>query len=169
MDKNLMLYAASYSNPDAAAADYKAIKAAEGAADIAIVGSVVVSSDANGKIDVTKGGSPVLEDAFLGGVTGLVLGVFAPPLLLATAVGAGIGAGIGGLVKRHQEKKLGVDLENFLPPNSSAVVIVAEDLYADKIDKALSKAEKKITRAIDADDYDELTKALADAGYNVTS
>ena len=169
MDKNLVLYAASYSDPDAAAADYKAIKSAEGAADIAIVGSVVVSSDANGKIDVTKGGSPVLEDAFLGGLTGLVLGVFAPPLLLATAVGAGLGAGIGELVKRHQEKKLGVDLEEFLPPNSSAVVIVAEDLYADKIDKALAKAEKKITRAIDADDYDKLSKALADAGYNVTA
>ena len=169
MDKNLVLYAASYSDPDAAAEDYKAIKAAEGAADIAIVGSVVVSSDANGKIDVTKGGSPVLEDAFLGGLTGLVLGVFAPPLLLATAVGAGLGAGIGELVKRHQEKKLGVDLEDFLPPNSSAVVIVAEDLYADKIDKALAKSEKKITRAIDADDYDKLSKALADAGYNVTA
>jgi uncharacterized membrane protein len=169
MDKNLMLYAASYSDPDAAAADYKAIKAAQGAADIAIVGAVVIKSDKDGKIDVTEHGSPALEGAMLGGVTGLVIGVFAPPLLLATAVGAALGGSIGELVKRHQEKKIGVEVEDFLPPNSSAVVVIAEDLYADQIDKALAKAEKKITRAIDAADYDKLTKALTDAGYDVSS
>ena len=56
---------------------------------------------------------------FLGGTAGLVVGLFAPPLLAATAVGAGIGAVAGHLSKRHAEKKMGVELEEYLPPGSS--------------------------------------------------
>ena len=36
--------------------------------------------------------------ATLGGGVGLLVGLFAPPLLAATAVGAGIGAIVGGLL-----------------------------------------------------------------------
>jgi uncharacterized membrane protein len=169
MDKNLVLYAASYSDPDSAEADYKAIKDAQAAADIVIVGSVVLKSDSDGKIDVNEGGSPVLEDTFLGGLAGVAVGLFAPPLLLAIPIGAGIGAGIGELVKRHQQKELGVEVAEFLPPDSSAIVVVAEDLYADRIDKAMAKAQKKVTRAIEAQDWDTLTKELGKAGYDVTS
>lgn len=74
-----------------------------------------------------------------GGISGLVIGLFAPPLLLSTAVGAAIGAGIGGLVKRHEEKQLGVELEEYLPPGSSVIVVVVEDEYLDRVDRALAK------------------------------
>ena len=93
-----------------------------------------------------------------------MVGLFAPPLLLSTAMGAGIGE----LVKRHEQKLLGVDLEDFMPMGTSAVVVVAEDMYADGIDKALGKASKKITKAIDKGDVDKLSKALSDAGYDVS-
>ncbi len=41
-----------------------------------------------------KGGAKAL------GAAGFVVGLFAPPLLLATALGAAIGAGLGGLVHK---------------------------------------------------------------------
>ena len=106
--------------------------------------------------------------AVVGAAGGLVVGLFAPPLLLATAVGAGIGAGIGELKKRHEEKKLGVDLEEYLPPGSSAVIVVVDDTYLDRVDKALTKSTKKINKAVDSGDYEELTKALQDADKNVS-
>jgi uncharacterized membrane protein len=103
----------------------------------------------------------------LGGAAGLVLGLFAPPLLAATALGAGIGAGIGALMKRHEEKELGVTLEEYLPPGSSAVVVIAEDLYLDRIEGALAKSSKKIDKAIDSGDYEKLRKELDDAQKRV--
>ena len=71
-------------------------------------------------------------------------------------------------MKRHEEKELGVDMEEYLAPGTSAVVVVADDLYADRIDKALAKSDKKINKAIDSGDYDKLNKALSDAGYDMT-
>ena len=104
----------------------------------------------------------------LGATGGLVVGLFAPPLLLATAIGAGIGAGIGELKKRHEEKELGVDMEEYLPPGSSAVLVVADDTYLDRVDRALAKSSKKINKAVDSGDYEKLAKELEDADRRVS-
>ena len=74
------------------------------------------------------------------------------------------GAGIGALKKRHEEKQLGVDVDEYLPPGSSAVVAVVavvDDRWADKVENALVKSNKRINKAIDSDDYDELQKAIS--------
>src|SRR6201989_2982834 len=146
---NLMLYVASYDDAAGAEADYQSLKDAESAEDFAVVGAVVVSCDEEGKVTVHERGaaSPVAGASVLGGATGLVLGLFAPPLLAATALGAGIGAGIGALMKRHDEKKMGVEIEDYLPPGSSAVIVVADDTYLDRVDNALAKSTKKINKA----------------------
>ncbi len=104
----------------------------------------------------------------IGAGAGLVVGLFAPPLLLATALGAGIGAGIGELKKRHEEKELGVDVEEYLPPGTSAIIVVADDTYADRIDRALEKSIKKVNKAVDKGDYEKLEKELRDADKRIT-
>ena len=63
---------------------------------------------------------------------------------------------------------MGVDLEEYLPAGSSAVIVVVDDTYLDRVDKALTKATKKINKAVDKGDYDELTKALQDADTSVS-
>jgi len=169
MDPNLLLYAASYPDADSAAQDLAALKEAQKAEEFAIVGAVVVTRDAAGKVDVKESGATATAaGTAIGATGGFVLGLFAPPLLLATAVGAGIGAGIGELVKRHDEKQLGMQLDDVVPPNSSAVLVVVDDIYADKVEAALGKATKKINKAIDSGDAEKLDKALADAGYDVS-
>ena len=128
-----------------------------------------MSRDADGKVHVKEhGATEVGGGAVLGAAGGLVVGLFAPPLLLATAIGAGIGAGIGALVRRHEEKEMGADLEEFLPVGTSAIVAVVDDTYADRVDHALSKATKKMNKAIDSDDYDTIKKALGAASDEVT-
>jgi uncharacterized membrane protein len=89
-----------------------------------------------------------------------VVGLFAPPLLAATAVGAGIGAGVGAIAKRHEEKEIGVDAEEWLPAGSSAIVAVVDDHYLDRVDKAVDKAAKKVSKAVDEGDYDAVVKAV---------
>jgi uncharacterized membrane protein len=159
-DLNLALYVASYPDAESADKDFQALKDAEGA-DLVVIGSVVMSRDADGNVDVKESGDGrTAAGAVLGGGAGLVVGLFAPPLLAATAVGAGLGALVGHFTKKHEEKQLGVELDDYLPVDSSAVVVVIDIIYLDRVEKALGDASKKINKAIDSGDYEKLEKAL---------
>jgi hypothetical protein len=57
------------------------------------MGAVVVSKDLEGNLSVEQTDHMVKEGAEGLGAIGFVVGLFAPPLLAATAVGAVIGAG----------------------------------------------------------------------------
>ena len=159
---NLVLVVGSYADAGAAADDFKSLKAGQEAGEYEVVGAVVMNRDAAGKVDVEEHGDHIVAGGTtLGAVGGLVVGLFAPPLLAATAIGAGIGAVIGVLTKKHEEKKLGVDVEEYLPKGSSAVVAVVDDQWADKVQNALVKSDKRINKAIDAGDYEQLQKAIS--------
>ena len=158
-DLNVSLVVAAYGDDASAAAeDFQTIK---GVDDAYVVAAVVLTRDSAGKVQVTEhGGGLVASGTTVGAVAGFVVGLFAPPLLLATVVGAGIGAGVGSIRKRHEEKAIGVDAEEWLPVGSSAIVAVVDDLYLDRIDKAVGKATRKVTKAIDKGDYDAVVKAV---------
>ena len=158
-DRNVSLLVAAYGNDQAAAGeDFAAIKEL---GDTAVVAAVVLQRDSAGDVEVVEhGGGLVAAGTTVGAVAGFVVGLFAPPLLLVTAVGAGIGAGVGAIKKRHEEKAIGVDAEQWLPVGSSAIAAVIDDLYLDRVDKAVSKATKKVTKAIDSGDYDAVIKAV---------
>ena len=166
---NLYLVVGSYADAGAADDDFNALKAGQDAGEYKVGEAVVMNRDASGKVDVKEHGDKhVGHGAAWGAGAGLVVGLFAPPLLAATAVGAGVGAGIGALKKRHEEKKLGVDVDEYLPPGSSAVVAVVDDVYADRVEKALVKSDKRINKAIDKGDYDELQKAISKSSDEVS-
>jgi len=158
---NLVLYVAAYSDATSAKADFETLKGAEGD-DLKVEAAVVMSRDADGNVDVLeKGDGTTATGAVLGGGIGLVVGLFAPPLLAATAIGAGIGALLGHLTKKHEEKELGVELDDYFPPNSSAVVVVIDNKYLDRVEAALVNSSKRINKAISQDDYDKLSKAVS--------
>ena len=158
--ENLVLFVGAYGDATSAKEDFEVLRSLEGA-DLEVAAAVVMSRDADGSVDVlSKGDGITGGTAVLGGGLGFAIGLFAPPLLAATAIGAGIGGVLGHLVKRHEEKELGVELEEYFPPNSSAVVVVLDDKYLDRVEKALTKADKRISKAIDSDDAEKLEKAL---------
>src|SRR6478609_9665484 len=160
-EPNVSLVVAAYGDDFAAATgDFRAIEALHDV-DVAVVAAVVLDRDADGDVHVKEhGGGLVAAGSALGAVGGLVVGLFAPPLLLATAIGAGIGAGVGAIAKRHEEKAIGVDAQEWLPPGASAIVAVVDDEYLDRIDRAVAKASKKVNKAIDKGDYDAVVKAV---------
>jgi uncharacterized membrane protein len=158
---NLALYVASYADATSANADFESLKAAQGD-DLSVEAAVVMSRDSDGDVDVlTKGSGLTGGGAVIGGGLGLVVGLFAPPLLAATAIGAGIGAVLGHLTKKHEEKELGVELDEYFPVNSSAVVVVVNNKYLDRVQAALDKSNKRVSKAINSGDYDKLQKALS--------
>jgi uncharacterized membrane protein len=165
---NLVLVVGTYADAEAATDDFNTLKAGESNSEYEVVGAVVMNRDTSGKVDVHEHGDKhVVSGTGLGALGGLVVGLFAPPLLAATAIGAGIGALLGELSKKHQEKKIGVDVEEYLPLGSSAIVAVVDDKWADKVENALVKSDKRINQAIDSGDYESLNKALAKSDAQV--
>jgi uncharacterized membrane protein len=157
-DRNYTLYVAAYDDDATAAEDFKTLK---DLGDTAVVAAVVLSRDSSGQVAVKEhGGGLVAGGTTAGAIGGLVVGLFAPPLLLAGVVGAGIGAGVGAIAKRHEEKQIGVDAQDWLPAGSSAIAAVVDDLYLDRVGNAVGKATKKVSKAIDAGDYDAVVKAV---------
>ena len=92
-----------YLSTDAAHEDYEAVLGC----GARLWGAVVVSKDLEGNVSVEQTDHTVEEGAAgLAGV-GFVVGLFAPPLLAATAIGAALGA-VGG---KALHKKIGSGIE----------------------------------------------------------
>lgn len=88
-DETIDVLIGGYMSKEAAREDYETVLASGGY----LHGAVVVSKDLNGDLSVEETDHMVREGAAGLGAVGFVVGLFAPPLLAATAVGAVIGAG----------------------------------------------------------------------------
>ena len=156
-DAPVDLYIAVYPDPDAARGDWDAIKQLANDDVIKVDGLVLVSRRSDGKIHVDDDFHETRKGAGWGAVGGAVVGLIFPPALLASAsVGAGIGAGAGALVSHAQKEEIKYDVEGTLPLNSSAIVAVFEEQWADDIDKALSSASKVTKEKVDKDSADQV-------------
>lgn len=85
-----------YLSKDAAEQDHEAAVACGGY----LHGAAVVSKDLEGNLSVEQTDHMVREGAAGLGAVGFVVGLFAPPLLAATAVGAALRAAAGKLLHR---------------------------------------------------------------------
>jgi uncharacterized membrane protein len=163
-DVPLDIYIAGYSDPDAAKADFDALKKAQRKGIVFIDGAVLVSRDEDGTLHVKESGDhDVFKGATVGVAGGLVLGLFAPPLLGAMVVGGVIGGLVGKLVKHHDEKGIAKDVDEVVPPGSSGIIAVFEEIWVDEVERELAKAEKKAVKQADKQTAKELQKALAAA------
>ena len=94
-EQTIRVMIAGYFSKVAASEDASSVRAS--GADI--VGLVVVSKDLEGKVQVDEEDHAVRKGAAALGGAGFVVGLFAPPLLAATAIGAALGAGVGKAVQ----------------------------------------------------------------------
>jgi arylsulfatase len=155
---------AAYLFEDLARKDFDAIlKLAEGKA-ITIEGVVLVQKDADGEVHVTETGDHLgRRGAKVGGGVGLAVGLFAPPLLAATAVGAAAGAVTGRFAKHRLDSGIGEKMDEALPPGSGGVIAVYDSDGASTVDAALANAVKKSVAQIDGMSAKQLKAGLAEA------
>ena len=158
------LYIAAYADPDAARDDWDAIKQLAEEDLIKVDGLILVSRRNDGKIHVDDDFHETRKGAGWGLVGGAVIGLIFPPSLLAGAVvGAGIGAGVGGLISHGQKAEIKADVEDVLPLNSSGIVAIFEEKWADDVDKALSKASNVTKEKVDSDSADAVKAAATES------
>jgi uncharacterized membrane protein len=162
-DKKDVLIAA-YLFEDLAKRDFDAVlKLAEEKA-ITVEGVVLVQKDTDGEVHVTETGDHLGRKGLkIGGGAGLVVGLFAPPLLAATAVGAAAGGVMAKFAKHRVESGIAEKMDDALPPGSGGVIAIYESGGADAVDKALPNAVKKSVAQIDHMSANELKAGLAEA------
>jgi arylsulfatase len=155
---------AAYLFEDLAKKDFDAVvKLAEDKA-ITVEGVVVVQKDADGEVHVTETGDHLgRKGVKLGGGVGLVVGLFAPPLLAATAVGAAAGGVMSKFAKHRLDSGIGEKMDAALPPASGGVIAIYESDGAGAVDKALANAVKKSVAQIDGTSAKQLKAGLAEA------
>jgi uncharacterized membrane protein len=156
---------AGYLTKDGAILDYDALVASEAKID----GAVCISRDLQGNTTVeqtdhmAKGGAKVL-----GGV-GLVVGLAAPPLLAATAIGAAAGAVVGKAASSKVKSQIEEQAEQTIPWGGAGLIIAYPGSSADEVDELVTHSLKKVVGEAEGKKVKALKAALADAQEKLSS
>jgi arylsulfatase len=148
-----------YMSKDAAHDDYEAVLACGGY----LHGAVVVSKDLEGNLSVEQTDHMVREGAAGLGAIGLVVGLFAPPLLAATAVGAAIGAAAGKALHHKTKSKLEEQAGETIPLGGAGLIVAYPHSAADKVEPAITRALTKVVGQAEGHHVEALKAAIADA------
>jgi uncharacterized membrane protein len=155
---------AAYLIEDLAERDFEAVLKLAEDKTITVEGVVLVQKDTNGEVHVTETGDHLGRKGLsLGGGAGLVVGLFAPPLLAATVVGAAAGTVMAKFAKHRIESGIEEKMDDALPSGSGGVIAIYDSSGAGAVDKALSNAVKKSVAQIDGTSAKELKAGLAEA------
>ena len=155
---------AVYMFEDLAKQDFDAVMKLAEEKTITVEGVVVVQKDADGEVHVTETGDHLgRRGVKLGGGVGLAVGLFAPPLLAATAAGAAAGGVMSKFAKHRLESGIAEKMDAALPPASGGVIAVYDSDGADAVAKALANAVKTSVSHIDSLSTKELKAGLTEA------
>jgi len=148
-----------YLSKEAADEDYEAVLAS----GAHVEGAVVVSKDVEGNLSVEETDHMVRKGAEGLGAVGFVVGLFAPPLLAATAVGAALGAVGGEALHKKTGSKIEDAAGDTIPIGGAGLIVAYEHDQADTVEPAVTRAIKKAIGEAEGHHVQALKSALADA------
>jgi len=158
-DETIDVLIGGYLSKDAAMQDYESVLDCGGY----LHGAVVVTKDLEGNLDVQQTDHMVREGAAGVGAIGFVVGLFAPPLLAATAIGAVIGAGTGKLLHHRTAEKLEEQAGATIPIGGAGLVVAYPHSAADAVEPAVTRAVTRAVGEAEGHHVTALKGAIADA------
>ena len=158
-DETIDVLIGGYLSKDAAVEDYESVLGCGGY----LHGAVVVTKDLEGQLEVEQTDHMVREGAEGLGAVGFAVGLFAPPLLAATAIGAVIGAGAGKLLHGRMESKLGEQAGETIPIGGAGLIVAYPRSAADSVEPAVTRAVKLSVGEAEGHHVQALKGAIADA------
>ena len=158
-DETIDVLIGGYMSKDAAQDDYEAVLGCGGY----LHGAVVVSKDLEGNLSVEQTDHMVREGAAGLGAVGFAVGLFAPPLLAATAVGAALGAAGGKLLHRRTASKLEEQAGQTIPIGGAGLIVAYPHSAATNVEPAVTRAVKKVVGEAEGHHVQALKGAIADA------
>lgn len=163
-DETIDVLIGGYMSRDAAQQDYEAVLGCGGY----LHGAVVVSKNLKGELSVEQTDHMVREGAEGLGAVGFVVGLFAPPLLAATAIGAALGAGAGKLLHRRTASKLEKQAGETIPIGGAGLIVAYPHSAAEKVEPAVTRAIKKAVGEAEGHHVQALKAAIGDAQQKMT-
>ena len=155
---------AAYLIPDLAENDFDALVKLVEDKQLEVEGVVLVTVDADGTAAVKETGDHLgRKGVEVGGGVGLVVGLFAPPLLAATVVGGAVGGVLGKFAKHRVESGLEEKMGTALPPGSAGIVAIYDRAKTDTVNTTLASAVRKSVAQVDGGGAKELKAALGEA------
>ena len=158
-DETIDVLIGGYLSKDAAMEDYESVLGCGGY----LHGAVVVTKDLEGNLDVQQTDHMVREGAAGLGAVGFAVGLFAPPLLAATAIGAAIGAGAGKLLHERTTKKLEDQAGATIPIGGAGLIVAYPHSAAEKVEPAVTRAVSRAVGEAEGHHVQALKGAIADA------
>jgi uncharacterized membrane protein len=128
-----------------------------------LLGAVVVSKDLQGNVSLEQTDHAVVEGAAGVAGVGLVVGLFAPPLLAATAVGAALGAGGGELLRKKIGSQIEEMAEKTIPIGGAGLIVAYPHSAAGTVEPAVTRAIQKVVGEAEGSHVKALKGALEDA------
>jgi len=155
---------AAYLIPDLAQKDFDALVQLVEDEQLEVEGVALVTADADGTVAVKETGDHLGRKGLeIGGGVGLVVGLFAPPLLAATVVGGAVGGVVGKFARHRVESGLEEKMGAALPPGSAGIVAIYDRAKTDTVNTALASAVRKSVAHVDGGGAKQLKGALAQA------
>jgi arylsulfatase len=148
-----------YMSKDAAHDDYEAVLNC----GARLWGAVLVSKDLEGNLSVEQTDHMVEEGAAGLASVGLVVGLFAPPLLAATAIGGALGAVGGKALHKRTGSKIELAAGETIPIGGAGLIVAYKHADADTVEPAVTRAIKKAVGEAEGHHVEALKGALADA------
>ena len=163
-DTDFDVVIAAYLIPDLAQQDFDALVKIVKDKQLTVEGVVLVTNDAAGNVSVKETGDHLGRKGMaVGGGVGLVVGLFAPPLLASVVVGGAAGALAGKFARHRVESGLAEKMGAALPPGSAGIVAIYDRAKADTVNTTLASAVRKSVAQVDGGGAKELKSALAQA------
>ena len=164
-DETIDVLVGGYLSKDAAMEDYESVLGCGGY----LHGAVVVTKDLEGKLEVQQTDHMVREGAAGLGAVGFAVGLFAPPLLAATAVGAVIGAGAGKVLHHRTAGKLEEQAGETIPIGGAGLIVAYPHSAAEKVEPAVRRTVTRAVGEAEGHHVEALKGAIADAQAKLAS
>ncbi len=159
-----MLIVAAYQDPQLAQRDFDGLVEKVAAKEVATQGMILVAKDADGRVTVADTGNHLgRKGAGWGGGVGVLVGLFAPPLLGAVALGGAAGGLIGHFTGNKITRSIQEKVTESLKPGTAVVIGVHPAPQRLAVEQALPDAVARSVVESDEKGIDELKRALGEA------
>ena len=158
------IFVATYPDEAAAREDYQVVKELHARGLVGAYDAAVVTKDAKGKVHENKDETATRHGAWWGVAVGAAVGViFAPTVIGAAAVGGVIGA-VTGHIAKGMPRSTAKELGDFIEPGQAGLLVVGESKVEEAIQKAVTRAEKRIAHQLNVDpkDVDKMLQEAVD-------
>jgi arylsulfatase len=158
------IFVAGYRDIDAATEDFERLAGLVREKQVAIDAAILVTRTEDGTVSVSQTADHRGRKGMgWGGAVGVAVGLAAPPLLAATALGAAAGGLAGKFVDKRLETQIHDKIGENLPPGTAGIIAVFDEDQRLAVQQALSGALARSTVQSDKEGLKALEGGLAEA------